>query len=65
MKTDTAENGYHRGYPLTKGYYDCLVEGEEMRLYHFICAVNGKHKWYISSHEEYRSEVLWKDPSEN
>lgn len=65
MKTDTAENGYHRGYPLTKGYYDCLVEGEEMRLYHFICAVNGKHKWYISSHEEYRGEVLWKDPSEN
>jgi hypothetical protein len=65
MKTDTAENGYHRGYPLTKGYYDCLVEGEEMRLYHFICAVNGKHKWYISSHEEYRGEVLWKDPNEN
>lgn len=65
MKTDTAENGYHRRYPLTKGYYDCLVEGEEMRLYHFICAVNGKHKWYISSHEEYRGEVLWKDPSEN
>ena len=65
MKTDTAENGYHRGYPLTKVYYDCLVEGEEMRLYHFICAVNGKHKWYISSHEEYRGEVLWKDPSEN
>lgn len=65
MKTDTAENGYHRGYPLTKGYYDCFVEGEEMRLYHFICAVNGKHKWYISSHEEYRGEVLWKDPSEN
>ena len=65
MKTDTAENGYHRGYPLTKGYYDCLVEGEEMRLYHFICAINGKHKWYISSHEEYRGEVLWKDPSEN
>lgn len=65
MKTDTAENGYHRGYPLTKGYYDCLVEGEEMRLYHFICAVNGKHKWYISSHEEYRGEVLWKDPGEN
>lgn len=65
MKTDTAENGYHRGYPLTKGYYDCLVEGEEMRLYHFICAVNGKHKWYISSHEDYRGEVLWKDPSEN
>lgn len=62
--TDTAAKRWHKGYPREKGYFDCLVEGEEMRLYHFICAVNGKHKWYISSHEEYRGEVLWLDPHE-
>ena len=63
--TDTAEKKYHSGYPLTEGYYDCLVEGEEIRLYHFICKINGKHKWYLSRREEYRGEVLWMDPAEN
>lgn len=61
MRTGIVENEWHKGYPKKKGMYKCLVNGEEMELYHFICVMNGKHTWYLGKKEEIKEEVLWKN----
>lgn len=53
-------DGWNEGFPKENGTYRCLVNGEEMDLYHFKCVVNGKHKWYLGKKEEIRDTVLWK-----
>lgn len=62
--TGIVEKKWNKGYPKNKGFYDCLVDGEVIRMYHFICVMNGKHKWYVSRSEEYHGDVLWKEPQE-
>lgn len=57
------ENDYRDGYPNRNDFFDCLVEGEQVRLYHFKCVVNGKHTWYLNKKEEIREKVLWKEIS--
>lgn len=57
------ESGYKDGYPDRNDYFDCLVEGEQVRLYHFKCVVNGKHTWYLNKKEEIRGKVLWREIS--
>lgn len=59
MRIDTVEREWHEGYPKTKGHYLCNVDGEEIVLYHFICVMNGKHKWYLGKNEEIKDKVLW------
>lgn len=50
---------WHDKFPKEKGYYLCLVEGEEIELYHFICVMNGKHRWYIGKNEEITGDIKW------
>lgn len=37
--------GYRDGWPEKVGWYDCEVDGEELRLRHWICSISGRHEW--------------------
>lgn len=37
---------WHRGQPNRKGWYDCRLDGEEMRLYFFICELNPRKRYW-------------------
>lgn len=55
---------WHEGFPRVKGWYDCLVNGEQMKLYHFVCALNGKHRWVLPMGAYLNEPVLWRgEPS--
>jgi len=38
--------GWHHGFPPRKGWYKCRLDGEEMRLYFFICEMNPRKKYW-------------------
>lgn len=42
------EEAYKSGWPKIPGWYDCLVDGEEMRLKFYICQVSCKPHWLDS-----------------
>lgn len=52
---------WHKGFPEKKGWYDCRVDGEEMKLYLFICEMNRKKRyWNDSEGRKIDEEVEWK-----
>ena len=49
------------GNPKEIGYYDCLVNGKEQRLYHWICSMNpDRHEWIDENDRYVKDEVLWR-----
>ena len=53
-------NGYNEGFPVMPGWYDCLVEGEQVMLKHYICQVSMKHKWIDKTGEYIHDKVYWR-----
>lgn len=39
-------DGWHKGRPSKKGWYRCRLDGEEMRLYYFICELNPRKQYW-------------------
>ena len=55
---------WHKGLPDKKGWYRCRLDGEEMRLYFFICELNPR-KRYWNDETGARiddDEIEWKEP---
>lgn len=53
---------WNEGYPKDTGWYDCLVDGEEVKLYHFICIMSGRHEWSDQENNYVYADVKWKNP---
>lgn len=58
------QSEWHTGKPNKKGWYDCRLDGEPMRLYFFICEMNPKKRYW---NDETGSridddEIQWRDP---
>lgn len=49
------------GTPDHKGWYDCRIDGEEMRLYFFICELNPHRRyWNDENGNRIDEEVEWR-----
>ena len=55
-------NEYKDGWPRIPGWYDCLVEGEEMKLKFYVCQVSMKPHWLDKdgNYIETQYKVKWK-----
>lgn len=53
---------YKDGWPRIPGWYDCLVEGEEMKLKFYVCQVSMKPHWLDKdgNYIETQYKVKWK-----
>ena len=58
-----AQDEWIEGYPKEPGWYACLVNGKEEKLYHFICAMSGRNEWADKNNDYVYAEVKWKPPS--
>lgn len=56
---------YRDGWPRIPGWYDCLVDGEEMRLKFYVCQVARKPHWLDKNgnYIETMYEVKWREKS--
>lgn len=45
--TGTPTHEYHTGFPSKKGWYDCRIDGIEMKLYCFICELKPKAPYWV------------------
>ena len=54
--------GYRDGWPKVPGWYDCLVEGEEMPLKFYVCQVARRPHWLDKSgnYMEKMYKIKWK-----
>lgn len=50
---------WKEGYPNKEGWYDCLVDGEEVRLRHFVCCMSGRHEWADERGDYVYEEVMY------
>lgn len=51
---------WHEGWPPQQGWYDCLVDGEEMRMRYWICIMKRRPEWvYPNGDYERNLKVLW------
>ena len=55
-------NQYRDGWPKIPGFYDCLVEGEEIKLKFYVCQVACKPHWIDGQGNYYETmyHVKWK-----
>ena len=42
---DHMKEDYKDGWPRIPGWYDCLVDGEQMKLKFYVCQVSCKPHW--------------------
>lgn len=58
---DELNDEWCSGYPKKPGWYDCLVDGVEMRLRFRFCMMMGRNEWRDISGNRLSDEikVLW------
>lgn len=52
------------GFPAARGWYDCMIDGERLKLLHFVCDLSGRHEW-VTPAGDYVTDcgVVWRgDP---
>ena len=61
MKNTEQQTGeFHSGYPRRKGWYKCRIDGEEAKLYLFVCELNPKKRhWTDEQGRRIDEEVEW------
>ena len=61
--TTTNNSEYRDGYPDHKGWYDCIIDGEAIRLYCFICEMDRRKRYWVTEHQEkiIDEQVRWKE----
>lgn len=53
---------WNKGEPPTQGWYDCLLNGEEMRLQWWICVMNPRKRHWkdeTGAYRDFDGEVMW------
>lgn len=55
------QSEYKTGFPTVKGWYDCMIDGIEIRLLHNYCELTGKHKWIDEGGGLVSEPVMWRD----
>lgn len=50
---------WHDGFPKKQGWFDCYCKGEYTRLQHWICIMDGRHKWKRHDGSYETSKVKW------
>ena len=59
--TEAGTTEYHTGYPKKKGWYDCMVDDESMKLYCFICDLKPKSPYWVDeSGQKVVDPVVWR-----
>lgn len=62
MRTETDTNEWRTDFPDKSGWYDCRIDGEEMRLYLFVCELNPKRRYWNDDHgTRVWDEVEWRN----
>ena len=58
---DESAGAWRDGFPAARGWYDCMVEGQRVRLLLFVCEMSGRREWVTSS-GEYVTDcgVMWR-----
>lgn len=52
---------WNTGYPKEKGWYDCRIDGKEIRLYFFICELSPKKRyWTDENRQRVYDKVEWR-----
>ena len=61
-QTTTNNSEYRDGYPDMKGWYECLIDDEPIKLYCFICELDRRKRYWITERQEkvIGERVLWK-----
>lgn len=55
------QDTYNAGFPTVKGWYDCLVDGEQMQLYCFVCELDRRKRYWIDQdRQKVLDKVLWR-----
>lgn len=58
--TSTIADKWRMGQPNRKGWYQCRLDGEEIRLYFFICELNPKKRyWHDTQGRRVDEDVEW------
>ena len=53
---------WHKGLPNKKGWYRCRIDGEETRLYFFICELSPKKRyWNDAQGRMVEDDVEWSE----
>lgn len=53
---------WNRGEPPRQGWYDCMLNGEEMPLQWWICQINPRKRHWkdrTGAYRDFDGEVLW------
>lgn len=59
------EEKFFGGFPDRRGWYDCMIDGERVRLLHFICQMSNRHEWVTASGDYVTGDgVTWSGPAE-
>lgn len=59
--TKNTETGYKSGYPTRKGWYDCMIDEEPMRLYCFICELKKRSPYWVDeAGQKVLDPVVWR-----
>ena len=59
-----SETEWHTGYPNNPGWYQCKLDGGEIKLYCKKCELTGKKHWIWTDGSYVDEAVLWKHPGE-
>lgn len=55
---------FRGGFPPARGWYNCMIEGERVRLLHFICQMSGRHEWVTPGGDYVTGDgVTWSGPA--
>ena len=56
-------NEYHTGMPDRKGWYNCLIDGEPIKLYCFICEMDRRKRYWVTAKQEkiIGEDVHWRE----
>lgn len=49
----------HTGYPIRKGWYECVVEGITMPLYLNVCTMKNSKEWLLPDRTPVDEDVKW------
>lgn len=60
MRKIMSDKHWNKGFPNRKGWYQCRIDGIEIRLYFFICELNPKKRYWVDETQaQISDEVEW------
>lgn len=59
MSESTTTTELHSGYPVRKGWYECVVEGVTLPLFLSVCEMKCTKTWLMEDRTPVEEEVKW------